>query len=141
MVIVYLAYLFVTIPMLWHRIRRNPAHAPESANFTLGRWGLPVNIVAVVFGIFLLINVGWPRAAVYDPAGQSWVLQYSAPLSVVVAIGLGIGAYAIMRRQRAAAADPQRPAGVSSRAGRALIFGAGEAYRGVGGNDGGTATR
>ena len=71
------------IPMLCHRIRRYPAHAPEPANSTLGRWGLPVNIVAVVFGIFRLINVGWPRAAVHDPAGRSWVLQYSAPLSVV----------------------------------------------------------
>jgi urea carboxylase system permease len=102
-VIVYLAYLFVTIPLLWHRIRRNPVHTPEPAYFTLGRWGLPVNIIAVVFGLFLLINVGWPRASVYDPAGQGWVLQYSAPLSVVVAVGLGFAAYRVMRRQRAAA--------------------------------------
>jgi urea carboxylase system permease len=99
-VIVYLAYLFVTIPLLWHRIRRNPAHTPDPAYFTLGRWGLPVNIVAVVFGLFLLINVGWPRAAVYDPAGQSWVLHYSAPLSVVVAVGLGLLAFRVMKRQR-----------------------------------------
>jgi hypothetical protein len=47
--------------------------------------------------------VGWPRASVYDPAGQGWVLQYSAPLSVVVAVGLGFAAYRVMRRQRAAA--------------------------------------
>lgn len=102
-VIVYLAYLFVTVPLLVHRIRRNPAHQPDPAYFTLGRWGLPVNIVAVVFGVFLLIDVGWPRAAVYDPTGQGWVLQYSAPLSVAVAVGLGLLAYAVMRRQRAAA--------------------------------------
>ena len=50
-----------------------------AGHFALRRWGLPVNIVAVVFGVFLLVNVGWPRAAVYDPAGQSWVLHYSAP--------------------------------------------------------------
>ena len=103
-VIVYLAYLFVTIPLLWHRIRGNRAHTPEPAHFALGRWGLPVNVVAVVFGLFLLINVGWPRAEVYDPAGQSWVLQYSAPLSVVAAIGLGVAAYRVMRRQRATTA-------------------------------------
>ena len=58
-----------------------------------------MNIVAVVFGLFLLINVGWPRAAVYDPTGQGWVLQYSALLSVVVVVGLGLLAYKTMTRQ------------------------------------------
>ncbi len=99
-VIVYLAYLFVTVPMLYQRLRRNPAHIPDPAYFTLGRWGLPVNIVAVVFGLFLLINVGWPRAEVYDPTGQGWVLQYSALLSVVVCVGLGLVAYKVTARQQ-----------------------------------------
>jgi len=103
-VIVYLAYLFVTVPLLWHRLRGNRAHAPDAAYFTLGRWGLPVNLVAVLFGAFLLVNVGWPRAAVYDPGGQGWVLQYSALLSVVVAVGLGLVAYRVMLRQRERAA-------------------------------------
>lgn len=103
-VIVYLAYLFVTVPLLWHRIRGNRAHAPEAA-FTLGRWGLPANVVAVVFGALLLVDVGWPRAAVYDPSGQGWVLRYSAPLSVVVAVGLGLLAYRVLRRQRPVSAS------------------------------------
>jgi urea carboxylase system permease len=98
-VIVYLAYLFVTVPRLWHRLRRSPAHAADPAYFSLGRWGLPVNIIAVVFGVFLLVNIGWPRQAVYDPDGSSAVLQYSAPLAVVVVIALGLVAYAVMRRQ------------------------------------------
>ncbi len=102
-VIVYLAYLFVTVPMLYQRLRRNPDHAPDPAHFTLGRWGLPVNVVAVVFGLFLLINVGWPRAEVYDPEGQGWVLQYSALLSVAVCVGLGLLAYRVMARQQAPA--------------------------------------
>ena len=67
---------------------------------SLGRWGLPVNVVAVVFGIFLLVNVGWPRAAVYDPDGSGgWVLQYSALIAVVVIVALGVLAYRVMRRQ------------------------------------------
>jgi urea carboxylase system permease len=98
-VIVYLAYLFVTVPRLWHRLRRSPAHAADPAYFSLGRWGLPVNIIAVVFGVFLLVNIGWPRQAVYDPDGSSAVLQYSAPLAVVVVVVLGLLAYAVMRRQ------------------------------------------
>jgi urea carboxylase system permease len=107
-VIVYLAYLFVTVPRLWHRLRRSPAHAADPAYFSLGRWGLPVNIIAVVFGVFLLVNIGWPRQAVYDPDGSSAVLQFSAPLAVVVVIVLGLLAYAVMRRQaRGPAPAPQ----------------------------------
>jgi urea carboxylase system permease len=105
-VIVYLAYLFVTVPRLWHRVRRSPAHRADPAYFSLGRWGLPVNVVAVVFGVFLLVNIGWPRAAVYDPDGSSVVLQYSAPLAVVVVVVLGLVAYAVMRRQARGAAEP-----------------------------------
>ena len=87
-VIVYLAYLFVTVPRLWHRLRRSARHEADPAYFSLGRWGLPVNIVAVVFGVFLLVNIGWPRQGVYDPDGSSadWVPRVAsrapAPLTV-----------------------------------------------------------
>jgi urea carboxylase system permease len=104
-VIVYLAYLFVTVPLLWHRLRRTPEHTtPEPAYFTLGRWGLPVNIVAVVFGLFLLIDVGWPREAVYDPDGGHWYLHYSSLLFTGVALAVGAVAYPLMKRQQASSA-------------------------------------
>jgi hypothetical protein len=93
----------VTVPRLWHRLRRSSRHEADPAYFSLGRWGLPVNVVAVVFGVFLLVNIGWPRQAVYDPDGSSAVLQFSAPLAVVVVVVLGLLAYAVMRRQAAGA--------------------------------------
>ncbi|MCA1822108.1 MAG: amino acid permease, partial [Pseudonocardia sp.] len=47
-VIVYLAYLLVTVPALRARLRRRrPVKRPGS--FSLGRWGLPVNLFAVVY--------------------------------------------------------------------------------------------
>jgi hypothetical protein len=61
-----------------------------------------------VFGVFLLVNIGWPRAAVYDPDGSSVVLQYSAPLAVVVVVVLGLVAYAVMRRQARATASAEQ---------------------------------
>jgi len=100
-VIVYLAYLLVTVPLLYQRLRRHPVHTrPDRAYFNLGRWGLPVNIVAVVFGIALLINVAWPRAEVYDPAGGHWYLQYFAVLFVAAFTLVGAIAYPLMERQR-----------------------------------------
>ena len=35
----------------------------------LGRWGIPVNLIAAVMGTLLVINIGWPRAEVYNPPG------------------------------------------------------------------------
>lgn len=102
-VVVYLAYLFVTIPMLVQRLRRNPAHVPDPAYFTLGRWGLPVNAVAVLFGVFMLINIGWPRAAIYDLDGRGWYFRWSAPLSIVVIVGAGLVAFRFLPRNRAGA--------------------------------------
>ena len=77
-----LAYLLVTMPLSgraaasWRpsRLGRCRAAIPTltsrradhdqaaSPYFSLGRWGLPVNAIAVVWGLFVVINIGWPRA-------------------------------------------------------------------------------
>jgi len=63
-VLVYLAYLLVTAPTLVARLR---GRLPASEHFSLGRWGVPVNAVAVAWGLFMAVNIGWPRPEVYDP--------------------------------------------------------------------------
>jgi urea carboxylase system permease len=100
-VIVYLAYLLVTVPLLIQRLRKHPVHTnPDPRYFNLGKWGLPVNIVAVLFGIALLVNVAWPRAEVYDPQGGHWYLQYFALLFVIAATTIGAIAFPLMEKQR-----------------------------------------
>ena len=99
-VVVYLAYLFVTVPLLVQRLRRNPAHTPDPAYFSLGRWGLPVNAVAVLFGVFMLVNIGWPRAEIYDLDGRGWYFQWSAPLAILVIVVAGLVAYRFLPRNR-----------------------------------------
>jgi urea carboxylase system permease len=104
-VIVYLAYLLVTIPLLIQRLRGNPDYsgaAPIPGYFTLGKWGLPINIVAVVFGVALLIDVGWPRAEIYNANGGPWEMTWFAPLFIVAATVIGAIAYPMMRKQAAA---------------------------------------
>ncbi|MEV6609815.1 amino acid permease [Kutzneria sp. NPDC051319] len=64
-VLVYLAYLLVTGPTLLARLR---GELPSDGNFSLGRWGILVNSVAVAWGAFMAVDIGWPRAEVYDPA-------------------------------------------------------------------------
>jgi len=95
-VLIYLAYLMVTLPMLVRRLRTGIPDA-EPGLFSLGRWGLPVNIVAVVFGFLIALNVAWPRTAVYDPAAAHWYLHYFAALFIVGSFLAGALAW---RRQR-----------------------------------------
>jgi urea carboxylase system permease len=64
-VLVYLAYLLVTAPTLVARLR---GRLPASEHFSLGRWGVLVNVVAVGWGLFMAVDIGWPRSEVYDPS-------------------------------------------------------------------------
>ena len=83
----YIAYMCVTVPLLIARIRGrwpSPDHGPY---FSLGRWGLPVNILAVVFQTGVMINLAWPRAAVYG--GDHWYYQWGAFVFVIPLAAVG----------------------------------------------------
>ena len=57
---IYLSYFLGNIVILRARLRGWPkAKAP----FRLGRWGLLVNIVALLYGGAMLVNFAWPRVA------------------------------------------------------------------------------
>jgi len=93
-VLLYIAYLCVTAPMLYRRLEGWPRTLGEQRDedgepvFSLGRWGLPVNVLAVTWGVFMTINLAWPRQAIYDPEGSNVVLQYFA-LIVLTVTGVG----------------------------------------------------
>jgi amino acid transporter len=86
----YLAYLGVTVPMLIRRFRGTwprPDHGPY---FSLGRWGLLVNIFAVAYGGLVAINIAWPRAGIYNAVGKAhWYWKWSPELFIggVIIIG------------------------------------------------------
>lgn len=89
----YLAYLMVTGPLLVRRLRGE--HGPVDGLFSLGRWGVPVNAVAVVWGLFMAVNLAWPRAVVF---GTNWYLQFFPQLFLGGAVAVGVLAYAVQRR-------------------------------------------
>jgi urea carboxylase system permease len=106
-VIVYLAYLLVTIPALVQRYRGRRAVDltevdPEAAKhgFALGKWGKPVNIAAVIYGLAMLINIGWPRDKVYDISGNSTVLHYFPLIFMAGALLVGAIAFSVVRSRR-----------------------------------------
>ncbi len=96
-IMIYMAYLMVTGPLLKRRLRGEwpPADLKEGGYFTMGRWGLLVNIVAVVWGVAMAVNLAWPRAAVY---GEPWYNTWGAFVYIGVILGLGLLWYAVKGR-------------------------------------------
>ncbi|MDX2932173.1 amino acid permease [Streptomyces ipomoeae] len=109
-VMLYLAYAMVTGPLLVHRLRGTfPTPGADETGtplFSLGRWGIPVNAVGLLYGLLMAINLAWPRAEVYDPAGGHWYFQWFTVLFLLVTVGLGV-LYRLTRGRRArSAAEP-----------------------------------
>jgi len=102
-IMIYVAYLLVTVPMLRKRLRGEwpPKDANEKGYFTLGKLGLPINIVAVVWGSFMALNLIWPRKDVYNAAEPfHWYLQYGAILFIGVVFFGGLAYYWFVQRHK-----------------------------------------
>jgi urea carboxylase system permease len=97
----YLAYLCVTAPMLLRRIRGTwptPNHGPY---FSLGRWGVPVNILAVVYGSLVAFNIAWPRTEVYNAVGKHhWYFQWAAYVFIGAVVIAGTLYYTLVHRRK-----------------------------------------
>ena len=55
---IYLAFQMIVVAALVARVR---GWRPGGA-FTLGRWGMPVNIAALLYGLSAIVNMSWPRS-------------------------------------------------------------------------------
>lgn len=100
-IMIYIAYLLVTVPMLLKRLRGQwpPPKAP--GYFSLGRWGLLVNVLGVFWGAAMVINLAWPRREVYNATPPfHWYLQWGAVLFIGAVALIGFGYYWFFLRQR-----------------------------------------
>jgi urea carboxylase system permease len=57
---IYLSYFIGNLALLRARLRGWPK---SKAPFSLGKWGLPVNLIGLAWGGGMLINFAWPRGA------------------------------------------------------------------------------
>jgi urea carboxylase system permease len=99
-IMIYLAYLLVTVPMLISRLRgRWPV--PDTSGqryFSLGRWGLLVNVLAVLWGSLMALNLSWPRAEVYGD--DHWYLQWIAFVFIGIVAVTGLAWYRLRGRHQ-----------------------------------------
>lgn len=100
--LIYLAYLMVTTPLLLRRLgiggstwdaNLGQTDADGRKLFSLGRCGLPLNILAVGYGAFMILNLSWPRPAVFDPTGEHPYLVWMAPICIIAVLLAGLVAY------------------------------------------------
>jgi hypothetical protein len=82
--------LIVVALQLKNRLTQAKSEADTAARFNLGKWGLPVNILALIWSTFMVINVSWPRTATY---GFEWYQQYAAWIYTAGLICLGVCIY------------------------------------------------
>jgi urea carboxylase system permease len=97
-IMIYLAYLMVTVPLLRKRLAGQwpPADLAAGGYFTMGRWGMLVNLIAIVWGAGMAINLAWPREAVY---GTPWYNTWGAFVYIAVILGAGLVWYGLKGRR------------------------------------------
>ena len=111
-IMIYIAYLLVTVPLLRKRLRGE--WPPKTADgqpryFTLGKLGLPINVLAVAWGAFMAVNLAWPRKDVYNATEPfHWYLQYGAILFISVVFFGGLAYYWFVQRHKTGVLDSHR---------------------------------
>ncbi len=115
---IYLSYFLGNLAIVWARAHGWPK---VKTPFVLGRWGMLVNVLALVYGGAMLINFAWPRAASNPEPNQTagalslgiaWLnkipILYTVLLFVVV---IGVLYYAVSERNKTLVVAPPAEVG------------------------------
>jgi urea carboxylase system permease len=88
----YLAYLGVTIPLLQQRLRGWPGNLADSKDglFKLGGFAVITNVIAILYGASMAINLSWPRDYYY---GTKTYQQYGPIMGVAAVVIVGLIVY------------------------------------------------
>jgi len=113
---IYLSYLICNVAVMRARLRGWPRTA---APFSLGKWGIPITAVGLLWGAGMLVNIAWPRVATNPTPNETgkllnfhWNWLNDRPIfwTVVIVISL-IGAVYYVLVQRTKPAHLQAPEG------------------------------
>ncbi|HEY2070660.1 MAG TPA: amino acid permease [Rhizomicrobium sp.] len=77
---IYAAFQMIVLGALAARLRG----WKPTGQFRLGGWGMPVNVVALVYGVSAIVDMAWPRT----PASPRYV-NYAMSVTWLAIIGLG----------------------------------------------------
>jgi amino acid transporter len=85
---IYCAFQMIVLGALAARLRGwKPA-----GQFRLGSWGMPINAIALAYGLGAILDMLWPRTPL-----AAWYMNYAMGLTWLAVIGLG-GLYMLLAR-------------------------------------------
>ena len=112
-VMIYLAYLLVTVPLLVSRLRgagRTADQTDAGRAVLAGTLGAPrQHPRRRATAPLMVVNLSWPRAEIYDPSGDNPLLLFSAAALVGAVLLLGVWSRPDVACFPARPHDPQRP--------------------------------
>ena len=79
---VYIVYQMVVVAYMYARTKGWPK---EKAHFNLGKLGWPISIIALAYGVFMIINLSWPRTP-----GSPWYDNYLVSVSLLLILAVGL---------------------------------------------------
>lgn len=86
----YIAFAFPVVAALVNRLRGTW----QPGEFSLGRIGLGVTVVALAWQVFETVNIAWPRLP-----GSPWYQNYAVAVGIGVLTLVGVAIYAQRREQ------------------------------------------
>lgn len=94
------AYFLITLTVVLKRLRGEwEPFGP--GYFSLGRFGLPISVAATVWGGFMIVNLAWPREALYNPAEPfHWYLRWGGVLLPTIAFAFAFAVYWFIQRHK-----------------------------------------
>jgi urea carboxylase system permease len=97
-ILALVSYLLVVGPFAAMRVTGRWTQ-PEKGYFTLGKFGNVIASLAVLWAVVMIVNVAWPRPAVYNPAEPfHWYLKWGGVLAPAIMLGLAFAVYWFTRR-------------------------------------------
>jgi amino acid transporter len=102
---IYVPYVLVMAISLWARVKGWPHGEP--APFTLGRWGIPVNLAGLICAALTLLNLAWTR----DTTNPVWKLDIRVTYWLVgIPLVAGLIYYPLVQHRRLGGAAVAEPA-------------------------------
>ena len=99
---IYLTYFICNLAVFRARLKGWPR---TKAPFSLGRWGIPISVLGLLWGGGMLINIAWPRAATNPTPNETgkllnfhwgWLNDRPVFWTVVIAVGLVGAVYFVL---------------------------------------------
>ena len=90
----YVSFALPLVALLIHRLQSgfDPSPSGEEVGIKLGRWGTPVNALAVAWLLFEITNIAWPR-----DIGLAWYVEWGCLISMAVIAVVGAVVFGWLR--------------------------------------------